>query len=83
MNGHQIALSFIKDILQVIFIATVDKSVIREAINSGLKDFEDAVQVAAAKAFNSDGIITRNKKDFTKSGLKIFTSSEFISKFKQ
>jgi predicted nucleic acid-binding protein len=82
-KGHKIALSFLQDLIQVCCIAKVDESIIREAIKSGIKDFEDAVQVATAKGLHADGIITGNIKDFSKSGLKIFTPKEFASKYNQ
>lgn len=83
VKGHHIAISFLKDLFQVCFIAKVDDNIIFEAINSKFKDFEDAVQVAVAKNFNANGIVTRNPKDFTKSGIIIFTPKEFIFKYKQ
>lgn len=82
IKGHQVAISFLKDLFQVCFISKVDDNNIFEAINSEIKDFEDAVQVSVAKNFNANGIITRNSKDFIKSGITIFTPKEFISKYK-
>lgn len=63
---------FLKDLFQVCFIAKVDEHIILEASNCKLKDFEDAVQVAVARDCDANEIITRNSKDFTKSGLIIF-----------
>ncbi|MBK6566966.1 MAG: PIN domain-containing protein [Saprospiraceae bacterium] len=83
VKGHLIALSFLKDLFQVCFIAKVDEHIILEASNCKLKDFEDAVQVAVARDCDANEIITRNSKDFTKSGLIIFSPKEFISKYTQ
>lgn len=45
-------------------VAPVTDAVIREALVSPFKDFEDAVTHAAAKAIACDAIVTRNTKDF-------------------
>jgi len=80
-KSHQIALSFLQDLIEVCYVAKVDEYIIREAFYTGLQDFEDAVQVETAKEFCADGIVTRNIKDFQNCGIKIFTPREFIAKF--
>lgn len=47
-----------------------------------MKDFEDAIQDIAAYANGIEIILARNKKDFDKASLKIFTPSEFLSTMK-
>jgi hypothetical protein len=77
-----VAIQFILNLLEVVEILGIDKNVIVSAINIGMDDFEDAVQASAA-AYNEIGtIITRNKPDFTKSGLEVFTPAEFIESLK-
>lgn len=64
---------------KVIRTVPVDGRVINEALHSGWKDFEDAVQYYAAKACPEiTGIITRNKKDFKNALLNILDSSDFL-----
>lgn len=53
--------------------------VIIRALNSGITDFEDAVQIEASKANNINIIITRNTNDFRNSGLSIFGPVEYIN----
>ena len=48
------------------------------ALRSKLTDFEDAVQVESAKQSGIGIIITRNKTDFVKSDVSIFTPEEFL-----
>lgn len=43
-----------------------------------MKDFEDAVQTSAAELNDIEVIITRNKRDFTNTSLKILTPNEFL-----
>jgi predicted nucleic acid-binding protein len=64
---------------EVITTVPVDGSVIKAALCSGWKDFEDAVQYFAAKAFpDITGIITRNTKDFHESSLPVLDSRCFL-----
>ncbi len=72
------AKGFITNLLDVVDICGVEKSIILEAINSKFNDLEDAVQYFAAKAENIDVIITRNKKDFKLSKIKVLTPAEFL-----
>lgn len=47
-----------------------------------MKDFEDAVLVSAAGFNNIQTIITRNKKDFTYTSLRVVTPKEFLGDFR-
>ena len=47
-------------------------------MTSGIQDFEDAIQTCAAEFNEIEVIITRNKKDFTNTSLKILTPREFL-----
>jgi len=49
-----------------------------ETDDSDFEDLEDAVQYFAAKEQNMDIIITRNKKDFILSKIKVLTPAEFL-----
>jgi predicted nucleic acid-binding protein len=78
-KGHQLTISFLKNLFDFIDVAGVGKEVIISALNSELTDFEDAVQTECAGQNDINIIITRNIADFKKSKLEIFTPSEFIS----
>lgn len=68
----------IDNLIDVVEIIGIDKNVIVNALNTGIKDFEDAIQVAAAQFNSVDCLITRNKKDFVKSTLTVYTPDEFL-----
>ncbi|MBN2652282.1 MAG: PIN domain-containing protein [Spirochaetales bacterium] len=51
---------------------------LRNAMNSQLSDYEDAVIDELATSHQVDYIITRNQKDFHKSQNKILTAREFL-----
>jgi len=54
----------VQKLLLTIDVAGVLKSDILAAFLSGMKDFEDAVQVSCAGRIKADYIVTRNAKDF-------------------
>ena len=57
----------------------VDATVVRQALDSGFTDFEDALQHYSAKTVNADCIVTRNKKDFSSSDIPVYELDEFIA----
>ena len=73
----------LKKVLQIIHVADVSKENIISALNSDWKDFEDSVQNAVAESHEYDAIITRNKKDYKNSNLKVFLPEEFISEIEK
>ncbi len=72
------ARDFLVSLLDVVDICGVEKRIILDAIKSNFSDFEDAVQYFAAKEENIERIVTRNKKDFRFSTIKILTPAEFV-----
>lgn len=64
---------------EVVGTIPVNGNAINEALSSGWKDFEDAVQHFAAMGDSTvSGIITRNKKDFQNSILPVLDSRDFL-----
>jgi predicted nucleic acid-binding protein len=53
---------------------------VKQALTLPLRDFEDALQVAAALSGGADFIITRNIRDFGRSPLPVVTPSHFLRK---
>lgn len=49
-----------------------------EMLSSDWKDYEDATQYATALKIEADCIVTRNKKDFSKSSLPVYTPGELF-----
>lgn len=80
-KGHNETMNFIINLIKVVDVIGVDKEVILNAIASDMKDFEDAVQVSAAKFNEIKIVITRNKSDFADSTLEIFTPLEFLHSY--
>ncbi|HMQ53256.1 MAG TPA: PIN domain-containing protein [Anaerolineae bacterium] len=78
-KGREVALSFVEDLLNFVEIAAVDKDVIAHALQLRMTDFEDAIQVSAAKYKGISIIITRNEADFRDSDLKIHSPESFLN----
>jgi len=77
-DNHASALEFLQNFLLYADVAGVDKTIIINALNSGLNDFEDAVQIQSAVFNQISTIVTRNKSDFKTSEVEVFTPEEFL-----
>jgi len=76
--GKDVILEKLKKLLKAFEVLIIDKVSINEAISSDIKDFEDAVQIMAAKNEKINLIITRNKKDFTNEWVETQTPEEYL-----
>lgn len=77
--NHQLIIEKIKQLLNIIEITKMDKNVVLDALNSDFKDFEDALQnFSAVQNGNIHIILTRNIKDFKKSGLAVLTPETYV-----
>ncbi|MGL6196574.1 MAG: type II toxin-antitoxin system VapC family toxin [Thermoguttaceae bacterium] len=76
---RQNAVATIRELFKVIRILPVNGDSISLALNQTMRDFEDAVQVAAANACDVDCIITRDAKDFVDSGLTVYSPEDYVN----
>jgi predicted nucleic acid-binding protein len=77
-SNHTSAMEFLNHFLLHAEVAGVDKDVILNALNSGLSDFEDAVQIHCAVFNHISAIITRNKSDFKTKEISVYTPDELL-----
>lgn len=63
-------------------VASFDDKILERALEEEFKDFQDGIQYYIAIENNCEAIITRNKKDFNKSSIPVFSASEFIKLLK-
>ena len=69
----------LKNLLSLVSILEINKSILLKALDSHFKDFEDAIQNFSAEGSSEiEMIVTRNTKDFKKSNLSILTPAEFL-----
>lgn len=61
-------------------ILPLEEKAIELALALDFSDFEDGLQYFVAMDFQSDIIITRNKKDFKNSKIPVLTAGEYLNK---
>lgn len=66
----------IRKLLTLFEVAPVNRHVLESALVLDFNDFEDAVIHEAACHSGADVIVTRNQKDFKKSGISVYSSEE-------
>jgi predicted nucleic acid-binding protein len=66
-------------LLDFIDLIAIDRSIIKKSLLSNHKDFEDAIQIIAARSvIDLDFIVTRNLKDFKDAGVTVLPPDEVI-----
>jgi len=71
----------IKSLRKKLVILTMDEKIVDAALESDFSDFEDAMQYFAAEKNGIDFIITRNKNDYAKGGIKVITAREYMNMY--
>ncbi|NJK68638.1 MAG: PIN domain-containing protein [Oscillatoriales cyanobacterium RU_3_3] len=64
--------------LTAMVICPVNRAVLESAFNSGLADFEDAVQIFCAVAQGLDAILTRDARGFLNSPVPVLSIQELL-----
>ena len=76
---HNKVIEKLRQLITFMDILVMDKDVVLQALSSGFKDFEDALQnFAAIKSGNIDVIVTRNTKDYIKSNIGVMTPENYL-----
>ena len=77
--GGVSARDFIVELTRFVAVAATDTEGIRYAAELPMKDFEDAMQVAAARACAARHIVTRNVQDYERSPIRAVAPQEALS----
>jgi len=72
-------MEYLRQLLAIFDVASVDRDVLKGALELGFSDFEDAVLHEAACKVGAVAIVTRNGKDFTRSSLPVFDPAELLA----
>lgn len=72
------ARDFIVELTRFVSVATTDTEGIRYAVGLPMEDFEDAMQVAAARACGARHIVTRNVRDYARSPIPAVSPPEAL-----
>ncbi len=70
---------FIAELIHFVAVAPADTATLRYALSLPMADFEDAMQVAAARACGARHIVTRNVRDFARSPIPATTPREALT----
>jgi predicted nucleic acid-binding protein len=70
------ALGFVRDLAAIVDVAPADSATLDIALSLDMRDFEDAMQVAAALAAGVEKIVTRNSRDFRRSPITVVAPAE-------
>jgi len=81
-GSHSKVINSLQVVSELVEILKVDSDIIKSALHSDFKDFEDAIQYFSAMEYKKiDSIITRNIKDFKDSSLPVMTPETFLVTF--
>jgi len=79
---HQRLVSRLIELSELLQIMNVDDTIIKLALQSGFKDFEDAIQYQTALSNPEIGVIvTRNIKDYKQAELPVMTPGTFLKTY--
>ena len=78
-QGDTKARDFIADLARFLTVVPTGTDALRYALALPMRDFEDAMQVAAANAGGASHIITRNIRDFASSPVSAITARQAIA----
>jgi predicted nucleic acid-binding protein len=80
---HEKVIEKLTQLLSITDVLLMDNRVVLHALNSGFKDFEDALQYSSAIHDGTiDAIISRNVKDFKRSEIAVLTPDNFLATLK-
>jgi predicted nucleic acid-binding protein len=77
-HGRNETRGFLLELSRFIEIAPTNTESLRLAGSLKMRDFEDAMQVAAARACDADLIVTRNTRDFRGSPIRARTPKQLL-----
>ena len=80
-QGASATKAFLLDLLRFIQVAPTSTESVRYAASLPMRDFEDALQGAAAVACGASMIATRNVRDYARSPVKAMTPTILLKEF--
>ena len=68
----------VKEVSALIGLLPIEPADIKANLGTEHPDFEDSLQIAAAKSWGADVIVTRDTTGFGNSPIKVLTPAEFL-----
>lgn len=78
LGPHKKVMEKLNQLSRYVDIIGLSKNAVKNALESGFSDFEDAIQHYAALSENVTAIITRNIKDYKHSELAVLTPDQYL-----
>ena len=78
VTGDEGTRRLIVDLLEFVSVAETTTDDVRYAASLPMRDFEDALQVAAARACGASHIVTRNSRDYVRSPIPALDAVEAV-----
>ena len=78
VTGDEGTRRLIVDLLEFVSVAETTTDDVRYAASLPMRDFEDAMQVAAARACGASHIVTRNARDYVRSPVPAVDAAEAV-----
>lgn len=77
--SHDKVVAKLNQLMTFLEVLPMNRDVVMNALSSGFRDFEDALQnFAAVHSRNIDVILTRNVKDYTRSEIGVLTPETYL-----
>jgi predicted nucleic acid-binding protein len=77
------AMTAVADLLEILEVVPLEASDFQRAVALNLRDFEDAVQVAACLKVGAAFLVTRNERDFKGAPVALRSAAEVLALFGQ
>ena len=79
LHGSDRAAAAVRKVTEVFEIAPVDGGIVERALDSGMRDFEDAVQAFAGGGCGATHVISRDATGFVGGPLPVLTPEQFLA----
>jgi predicted nucleic acid-binding protein len=79
-RGRVSAATAVSDLLQFLDVVPLESSDFQRALGLGMKDYEDAVQTAAALKVNADLLVSRNQRDYRGAPVVAVSAGEALAR---
>ncbi|MBA2687700.1 MAG: PIN domain-containing protein [Gemmatimonadaceae bacterium] len=78
-RGRATAMTAVNNLLEILSVVPLGTKDFQRAAALGLRDFEDAVHVAACLQVGADFLVTRNERDFKGAPIRVRSPGEILA----
>ncbi|MGI8690088.1 MAG: PIN domain-containing protein [Thermomicrobiales bacterium] len=78
-KGIAVARHVVTVLLASLPVCLIDGAIVQAALVLSFSDYEDAVQHASATASGMEAIVTRNRDDYRRATLPVFSPADFLA----